>query len=135
PNDYGAWEELVSTLVRHFEERGAGIRYWEVGNEPDIGESGGCPYRFKPESYVRYYQHTAAAILRADPDARVGGPALAGVRSPILPALLDACQKDGTPLHFVSWHIYSSSPGRVRKTVAYVKDLLPKYPRLKPETA
>jgi hypothetical protein len=88
PNDYGAWEELIFNLVRHYKERGAGIRYWEVGNEPDIGESGGCPYRFKPESYARYYQHTAAAILRADPDARVGGPALAGVKSPILPALL-----------------------------------------------
>ena len=135
PNDYDEWERLVFRLVKHYRDRGAGVRYWEVANEPDIGESGGCPYRFRPDSYVRYYRHTVAAILRADPDARVGGPALANVRSPILPALLDACQKDGTPLHFVSWHIYSSSPGRIRKTVAYVKDLLPKYPRLKPETA
>ena len=31
----------------------------------DIGEDGGCPYRFKPGSYVRYYSHTAVAILRA----------------------------------------------------------------------
>ena len=65
PNDWNAWEDLVYHLVRHYKDRGAGIRYWEVGNEPDIGEDGGCPYRFTPENYLPYYQHTVAAILRA----------------------------------------------------------------------
>jgi len=67
PNDYGDWENLIFNLVRHYRERGAGIRYREIANEPVIGESSGCPYRLKPENYLRYYQHTAAAILRADP--------------------------------------------------------------------
>ena len=134
PNDYAAWEELILNLVRHYRDRGAGIRYWEVANEPDIGEDGGCPYRFKPDSYVRYYRRTAAAILRADPTARVGGPALASARSPILPALLDSASTNATPLHFVSWHIYSSDPKAVRGTIDYVTDLLRKYPTLKPET-
>lgn len=136
PGDYAAWEELIFNLVRHYRERESGIRYWEVGNEPDIGEDGGCPYRFQPDSYVRYYQHTAAAVLRADPEARVGGPALASVRSPILPALLAAASADGktTPLHFISWHIYSSDPKAVRGTIDYAKDLLRKHPTLKPET-
>src|SRR3954451_7650499 len=133
PEDYAEWERLISSLVSHYRDRGAGIRYWEVANEPDIGESGGCPYRFKPESYVRYYRHTAAAILRADPEARVGGPALANVRSPIFPALLDACDDGQTPLHFVSWHINSSDPGRVRGTISYAQELLKKHPNLKPE--
>ena len=39
-------------MVRHYKQRGAGIRYWEVANEPDIGEDGGCPYRFTPENYL-----------------------------------------------------------------------------------
>lgn len=134
PADYGQWEKLIFTLVRHYKERGAGIRYWEVGNEPDIGESGGCPYRFKPDSYTRYYQHTVAAILRADPEARVGGPALASVRSPILPALLRFCDTNNVPLHFISWHIYSSNPRAVRDTIEYARELLAKHPSLKPET-
>lgn len=134
PNDYAQWEELIVNLVRHYKERGAGIRYWEVANEPDIGESGGCPYRFKPENYVRYYQHTAAAIRRADPDARVGGPALASVKSRILPALLDFCATNKVPLHFVSWHIYSSSPRAVGDTVRYAKELIGRHPSLQPET-
>jgi hypothetical protein len=134
PNDYGQWDELIFRLVRHYRQRGAGIRYWEVANEPDIGESGGCPYRFQPDSYCRYYQHTVSAILRADPNALVGGPALAGWRSPILPALLDLAGKDKVPLHFVSWHIYSSDPKAIRGTIDNVQALLKKYPDLHPET-
>jgi xylan 1,4-beta-xylosidase len=134
PTDYAEWGRLISALVTHYRERGAGIVDWEVANEPDIGESGGCPYRFRPESYVRYYRETVAAILRADPGAHVGGPALASVHSPILPTLLDACERDAIPLHFVSWHIYSSDPGQIRKTIDFARDLLRAHPGLKPET-
>jgi xylan 1,4-beta-xylosidase len=134
PNDYKKWEKLIFNLVLHYKDRGAGIRYWEVSNEPDIGEDGGCPYRFKPDSYCRYYKHTVAAILRADPNALVGGPALANPNSPILPALLDLCSKKDIPLHFVSWHIYSSDPKRIRATIDNIKSLLKKYPTFKPET-
>ncbi len=134
PDDYAQWEELIFRMVRHYRRRSGRIRYWEVANEPDIGESGGCPYRFRPESYTRYYRHTVAAILRADPNALVGGPALANARSPILPALLEFCAQEKVPLHFVSWHIYSSSPPQIRGTIDYVKDLLRKHPDLTPQT-
>jgi hypothetical protein len=134
PSDYAQWEALVGKLVEHYRARGERIGYWEIGNEPDIGEDGGCPYRFKPESYARYYEHTARAVLRADPQARVGGPALANCRSPILPVLLESCQTNPVPLHFVSWHIYSSDPAAIRGTIDYVRGLLKKHPGLNPET-
>jgi hypothetical protein len=134
PSDYAAWEQLIYKMVQHYRERGTAIAFWEVANEPDIGEDGGCPYRFKPDSYVRYFQHTTAAIRRADPGARVGGPALANSRSPILPALLECCRTNGAPLDFVSWHIYSSDPKAVRGTVDYVRNLLKSFPELKPAT-
>jgi hypothetical protein len=51
-----------------------------------------------------------------------------------LPALLDAASTNHLPLHFVSWHIYSSDPKAIRGTVEYVRGLLGKYPALKPET-
>ncbi|HWR52177.1 MAG TPA: hypothetical protein VN428_13785 [Bryobacteraceae bacterium] len=134
PKDYAAWEELIYRTVRHYKERGSEVGYWEVANEPDIGEDGGCPYRFKPDSYVRYYEHTVRAVRRADPRARVGGPALANVRSAIMPALLDACQSRGIPIDFVSWHIYSSEPRRIRETIEYAKELVRKFPSLELET-
>jgi Glycosyl hydrolases family 39 len=134
PASYQQWERLIYEMVRHYKQRGSGIQYWEVANEPDIGETGGCPYLFTPENYARYYQHTAAAIRRADPTAKVGGPALANSRSPILPALLDFAEQSKVPLDFVSWHIYNSDPKRVRATIDYVHDLLKEHPSLHPET-
>src|SRR6185437_1511950 len=106
----------------------------EVANEPDIGEDGGCPYRFTSEGYVRYYTHTAAAIKRADPDAKVGGPALANPASPLLPALLAAAQGSDLPVDFISWHIYNSDPLRIRATIDRQKHLLERFPKLHPET-
>ncbi len=133
PNDYAAWEQFVYDVVKRYVDKGAGIEYWEVGNEVDIGEDGGTPYRFKPESYARYYKHTSAAILRADPGAKVGGPALAWYKSPILPELLRVCSKDKLPLHFVSFHHYNNSPLVIREQIEYVKSLVAGYPDLKPE--
>ena len=134
PNDYGKWEALIFQMVSHYKERGLKGLYWEVGNEGDIGESGGSPYRFTPENYVRYYRHTVAAILKADPSARVGGPAVASWKSPILPALIAFCAKEKVPLSFVSWHIYNSDPKAIQATIESVHGLLAKYPSLHPET-
>jgi hypothetical protein len=134
PNDYGKWEELIFTMVDHYKKRGLTGAYWEVGNEGDIGEMGGSPYRFTPEDYVRYYRHTVAAVLRADPTAHVGGPAVAGWKSPILPALIAFCDKERVPLHFVSWHIYNSDPKAIEGTITAVKALLAEHPSLHAET-
>ncbi|HYM10574.1 MAG TPA: hypothetical protein VEU62_07575 [Bryobacterales bacterium] len=134
PASWAAWDKLIYNMVRHYKERGSGIRYWEIANEPDIGENGGCPYRFTPENYPPYYQRTVAAILRAEPQARVGGPALANPDSPILPALLEFCTAKKVPLHFISWHIYNSDPLRIRATIDKKKALLEKYPGLRLET-
>ena len=134
PNDWGEWERLIAALVQHYKDRGDGIQYWEISNEPDMGEDGGCPYRFRPENYITYYQHTAAAVLRADPSARVGGPALANWKSPILPALLDFCSKSNAPLHFVSWHGYTNRPADFRRSIDGVKKMLAAHPSLHPET-
>lgn len=139
PESYEEWQAVVSAMVRHYNvEKKYGIQYWEVGNEPDIGGGGGAPYLFTPESYIVYYEKTAEAVRRADPAAKVGGPAIArsfstppspahpsGVAaSPLLPAFLEACAKKKLPLDFVSWHRYSDDPEEFRKTIHYVKGLL-----------
>lgn len=134
PTSYREWEALISAMVAHYKQRGLEGIYWEVGNEGDIGESGGSPYRFTPDDYVPYYSHTVAAILRADPKAHVGGPGLAGSHSPILPAFLEAADREKLPLSFVSWHIYNSDPKAIQNTIEYVKGLLAKHSSLHPET-
>ncbi len=131
PNSYPEWEQLVEHLVRHCNvEKKFGIKYWEVGNEVDLGESGGTPYKFTPDEYTRFYSHTADAILRADPMARVGGPALANYHSPIGTALIRYCGTGKAPLSFFSWHIYNSHPEVFAKSIRMIKKELAQYSRL-----
>ncbi|HLH36080.1 MAG TPA: hypothetical protein VKX41_15525 [Alloacidobacterium sp.] len=134
PANYGQWEQLIVAIVGHYKRKGLTGFYWEVGNEGDIGESGGCPYRFTPENYTTYYRHTSEAVLRADPTAHVGGPAVANWKSPILPALIAYADEEKARLDFVSWHIYDSDPKAVEATVDGVKTLLAGHPSLHPET-
>jgi xylan 1,4-beta-xylosidase len=134
PNSYAEWSELIYQMVKHYRDKTWTIKYWEVANEPDIGEDGGCPSRFTAENYPRFYEHTVKAILRADPAAKVGGPALAYSKSPILPALLAYCSSHSVPLHFVSWHIYNSDPLKIRATIESVQALLASFPNLHCET-
>jgi Glycosyl hydrolases family 39 len=134
PTNYDVWEKLVSAMVAHYKTRSSEVMYWEIANEPDIGERGGCPYKFTPEGYVRYYAHTAHAIRMADPEAKVGGPALANPDSEILPALLAACQSDHLPLDFVSWHIYNNDPAAIRATIDRKHEQLRAFTSLHPET-
>jgi len=133
PPDYAAWDALMKQLVKHYQERGLSGLYWEVANEPDIGEIGGSPSRFTAENYPRFYERTAQAILRADSTAHVGGPALAGWESPILPALLKYCDEHKVPLGFVSWHGYNSDPKAFERSTTGVKALLTEHPSLHPE--
>jgi hypothetical protein len=131
PTNYAEWEELVYQLVKHCnQDRKFGIAYWEVANEGDIGEPGGCPYKFTPQNYVPYYEHTVGAIRRADPHAKVGGPTLAYYNSPLADALIDSAGQGQVPLDFLSWHLYNNDPREFWKTIDYMKAKLAKYPQL-----
>src|ERR1043165_1291726 len=132
PSDYTQWEDLIFRLVQHCNrDKHFGIAYWEIANEPDIGEDGGCPYLFQPADYLTYYTHTAQAILRADPKAKIGGPALAGYNSDSAGALIEHCGKGEAPLDFFSWHVYHNDPAYFRKSIRDVKARLAKFPKLR----
>ncbi len=115
PKDYGKWAELVFQFASHLRERYGEEEVktwlWEIWNEPDI------PYwQGTAQEYFKLYDITADAILRALPDARVGGPDSTGPANPkaaeFLRAFLEHCAhgrnsatgKTGAPLSFVSFH-------------------------------
>jgi len=115
PKDYGKWGELVYQWVRHeVEKHGAdevALWYWEVWNEPDISYWHGSP-----EDYNKLYDYAAAAVKRALPAAKVGGPASTGPASPraasFLKQFLEHCAngknyvtgETGSPLDFITYH-------------------------------
>jgi xylan 1,4-beta-xylosidase len=115
PTDYGKWGELVYRWVKHSVEKyGKGqveSWYWEVWNEPDISYWHGTP-----EEYDKLYDYAAAAVKRALPSARVGGPATTGPAGAKAAAFLrqflehcdhgsnSAASGTGAPLDFITYH-------------------------------
>jgi xylan 1,4-beta-xylosidase len=115
PNDYHKWGELVYQWVRHSVEKYGKDQvaswYWEVWNEPDISYWHGTP-----EEYDELYDYAAAAVKRALPSARVGGPATTGPSgakaAAFLRQFLEHCDhgsnavtgETGAPLDFITYH-------------------------------
>ena len=119
-------------MATHGAERRFEVAAWEVGNEPDIGESGGTPQFFRnAEDYNRFYTRTVTGLLRGDPNAQVGGPAVASADSFLVEGLIAHCATQGVPLHFLSWHLYSDSPDAHAGNIAKQRARLARFPQLK----
>lgn len=133
PEDLASWEKLVEAVAKRY----AGVvTHWEVGNETDIGEWGGCPYLVDDnDQYNQYYKITAAALLRGNPEAKIGGSAAAmALSGSQLPALIDFCRNGHAPLDFISWHVYNDDPDMHVASIRRYKKLLENWPGKKPET-
>jgi xylan 1,4-beta-xylosidase len=115
PKDYDKWSELVFQFVQHLRGRYGDAEtktwLWEVWNEPDIGYWQGTR-----GEYFKLYDFSVEAVLRAFPEARIGGPETTGPGNAkaedFLRAFLDHCahQKNyangrvGSHLDFISFH-------------------------------
>jgi xylan 1,4-beta-xylosidase len=103
PEDYAKWAELVYQWVRHCVERYGEAEvatwYWETWNEANINYWQGTP-----EEFLKLHDVTIAAVRRALPEARVGGPDMAGSDPKFLRAFLEHCLAKGTPLDFIAFH-------------------------------
>lgn len=115
PKDYAKWSELVYQFLKHLQQRYGDAELsnwlWEVWNEPDIGYWQGTR-----EEFFKLYDLTVESVLRALPDAKIGGPDSTGPgssrSSEFLRAFLDHCAhqknyatgKIGSHLDFISFH-------------------------------
>ena len=107
PTDEHAWAGVLRTMAAHYRAFPGGnpVGYQEVGNEPDNRDffTGDLP------AYQRLYQLGSRAIRDGDPDAVVGGPALA-FSSDWVDPFLDRVVADHSPLDFYSFHYYPGVP-------------------------
>ena len=120
PADYAKWEELVYRWVLHLVERygkdEVASWYFETWNEANIGYWQGTP-----EEFLKLHDRAVAAVRRALPGARVGGPDMAGSDPRFLRAFIDHCRASGTPLDFVAFHAKGAPQyvdGHVRMGIA-----------------
>jgi len=107
PKDYGQWQNLIKTLLKHLINRYGikEVRSWpiEVWNEPDLAifwQNG------DQQEYFKLYRQTAEAIKEVDSQIQVGGPATCPGAIHWIPVFLDMCGKHKTPVDFVSQHSY-----------------------------
>jgi xylan 1,4-beta-xylosidase len=115
PKDYRKWAGLVFQFTKHLRDRYGDAEVktwlWEIWNEPDIDY-----WKGTPEEYFKLYDYSADAVLRALPNAKVGGPDSTGPGRPnaaqFLKDFLQHCDtgrnyitgKTGAPLDFISFH-------------------------------
>jgi xylan 1,4-beta-xylosidase len=130
PNDVAEWQRVIGALVRRYSVERPIVTYWEIGNEPDIGEEGGCPYLIKdPANYAEFYKLTIPPVLATFPQAKVGGPAVADAAGRLPMEFIDRCANEQTQLDFVSWHCYSDNPAtHAAHVIRYRKLLAQKFP-------
>ena len=115
PKDYVKFANLVFEWVKHSVARYGRTEvetwYWELWNEPDI------PYwKGTTEEYIKLYDYTSAAVKRALPSAKIGGPETTGPGSKKAALFLKTflthivsgknyvTGKVGTPLDFITFH-------------------------------
>ncbi|EGF92892.1 beta-xylosidase [Asticcacaulis biprosthecium C19] len=112
PKDYEKWEELVYQWTKHNVERygrdEVATWYFQVWNEPNLK----FYWAGTPEEFYRLHDHAIAGVRRALPEARVGGPDVAGSGGAFMDGFLKhvvtgtnyATGETGTPTDFLSFH-------------------------------
>ncbi|UDF03127.1 beta-xylosidase [Asticcacaulis sp. AND118] len=112
PNDYKKWEELVYQWTRHNVEKYGKDEvltwYFEVWNEPN----GPSYWKGTPEEFYKTHDYAIAGVKRALPEARVGGPDVAGSGGAFMDGFLKhvvsgtnyATGQTGTPTDFLAFH-------------------------------
>jgi xylan 1,4-beta-xylosidase len=128
PKDYAKWGALVYEWVKHCVARYGRTEverwYWEVWNEPN-----GDYWKGTPEEFYKLHDYAIAAVRRALPTARVGGPDVAGSGGKFMEGFLRhvvsgtnyATGETGTPTDFLSFHAKggpSFVDGHVRMGIA-----------------
>ena len=105
PSDYQVYKEINKKFAQHWKDLKLQNHYIEIWNEPD-----NPPNFFSNsstiEDYFQIYKYETEGVLEANPDAKVGGPAAAWLKwhDP----LIQKCNEDGLPLHYLSGHNYGN---------------------------
>jgi hypothetical protein len=118
PRDAERWARVVEAVVRHFNGRLGLDADYEIWNEPNAASYWSGTF----EQYCELYRASVAGARRADPSARVGGPAVAEWSAPVrgeraadrtfLREFLLWTARNRVSLDFVTWHGFYRDPGQ-----------------------
>ena len=131
PSDIQKWQEIIAAMVKRYSVENRYVTYWGIGNEINIGEYGGCPYKITDvNEYFEYYKMTAEAVLGVCPEVKVGGPSYAGANGEtykFFDKFIPLCKDNGIRLDFISYNIYSDEISHHIDGARAVRDIADKY--------
>lgn len=133
PADFQKWARVCEHIIRHYNEGWAdgfhhNIKYWEIWNEADLDAEEGCTncrcWTGTPEQYYELYCVTAKHLKGCFPCIKVGGPSLAFRVNEWLDGFIAYVKKQGAPLDFLSWHIYTDDVHEVEARHSLIRSKL-----------
>ena len=131
PNNIQRWQYIIGEMVKRYSVDNKYVTHWGIGNEINIGEWGGCPYKITDAGdYFEYYKMTVEPILKVYPEALVGGPSWAGTGEDgykFFDEFIGLCTKEKIQLDFISYNIYSDNPENHIKGASRVKVMVDKH--------
>ncbi len=142
PTELEVYVEVIRHVILHLTQGwGDGhhyrIRYWEIGNEPDISEVrgplGGFFWTGTRQQFFEMYAALAKTIKSikapsAIGEYKVGGPAIMRLELWGKP-FLEYCNKNELPLDFFSFHKYADDPEEFARLAERAEQLVRKFPR------
>ena len=147
PKDYAKWMNLCHEVAKHAVDRYGAVVvekwYWEIWNEPDLAVF----WSGTQQDYFKLYDYAVEGLLKAIPNARVGGPSSAISGGPWIEAFIEHCMtqnlantaKQSARVNFISWHTYPGQSGQAivagahNSVVARITAKQAKYPQLQVE--
>lgn len=127
----GTPEDAV-TAARYADELGLDIRYWEIGNEPDLYATHRGGPSWTPERYCQEFRRFAKALHVYDPTIKLAGPAISQGGTPVgdrwIRTFIHEC---GDLVDLLTWHFYPTdgtwSDAAALATSSAVSDQIRRY--------
>ncbi len=86
---------------------GLDIRYWEIGNEPDLYATHRGDSSWTPDKYCQEFRRFAAALKKFNPSIKLAGPAISQGGTPVgdswIRTFIHEC---GDIVDLLTWHFY-----------------------------
>ena len=98
--------EHAVEVSRHLDALGVDVRWWAVGNEPDLYARNRMDPAWTAEVYCQRYRVSHAALKAERPDALMTGPAVSGSRPDGLAFLREVLGRCGDVIDVLTWHVY-----------------------------
>lgn len=114
--------------VAYAKEKGYNIRYWEIGNEPDLYATQRRGPSWTPEKYCQEFREYYQAMKAVNPDIKIAGPAISNPKDEWIKTFLAEC---GDIVDILSWHWWPTDglwpDEEALATVEQIEEIIQKY--------